>query len=747
MPGITADIISHKLSINRKTRPVKQRRRSFAPDRNAAIADEVQKLLDAGFIREVQYPEWLSNVVLVKKSNGKWRMCVDFTDLNKACPKDSFPLPRVDLLVDSTAGHEMLSFMDAFSGYNQILMDEADQEKTSFITDRGLYCYTVMPFGLKNAGATYQRLVNRMFKDQIGKNIEVYVDDMLVKSKRAEDHLKDLQQTFDVLKKYGMKLNPAKCTFGVSSGKFLGFMVSERGIEANPEKIRAIIDMQPPRTAKEMQKLAGKLAALNRFISRSTDRCAPFFKTLRKAFEWTEECAAAFAGLQEYLSTPPVLSQSFPGEPLYVYLAVSQTAVSSALIAQRSTVQQPVYYTSRALQGAEMKYPSIEKLAFALVTSARKLRPYFQAHSIIVLTEHPLRQALQKPETSGRLVRWSVELSEFDIDYRPRTAIKGQVIADFIAEFTDGTEPPTQEDSTSNLEPWFIDVDGSSNKCSSGAGLVITAPNGLTTEYAIRFGFEASNNVAEYEALLAGLTIALDLHAEAVTIRSDSKLVVGQLTGEFVAKGERMKLYAEKAWALKDLFKKFEVIHIPRNLNSRADQLARLATAPEGSLTEGKIPVRLLHTSSITKGVGEVNQINLDEIAWAKPEAEFLLTGTLPADRPRRKRYGTELQNLPSLMMSCTNELHPSLVTVCIHGSRQLYSPRSSRRSLRQSLRSADARQKNPTRRLLLANHERGRCRIGQEVSPMPRVFQHSPPASPRAYFTFRPLALCSVGR
>jgi hypothetical protein len=251
-----------------------------------------------------------------------------------------------------------------------------------------------------------------------------------------------LQQTFDVLKKYGMKLNPAKCTFGVSSGKFLGFMVSERGIEANPEKIRAIIDMQPPRTAKEMQKLAGKLAALNRFISRSTDRCAPFFKTLRKAFEWTEECAAAFAGLQEYLSTPPVLSQSFPGEPLYVYLAVSQTAVSSALIAQRSTVQQPVYYTSRALQGAEMKYPSIEKLAFALVTSARKLRPYFQAHSIIVLTEHPLRQALQKPETSGRLVRWSVELSEFDIEYRPRTAIKGQVIADFIAEFTEGNRAP-----------------------------------------------------------------------------------------------------------------------------------------------------------------------------------------------------------------------------------------------------------------------------------------------------------------
>jgi hypothetical protein len=138
--------------------------------------------LKAWFIREVDYPEWLVNVVLVKKTTGKWRMCVDFTNLNKACPKDSFPFPWIDLLVDSTSGHELLTFMDAFSGYNQIHMNEIDQEKTSFITDRGLYCYKMMPFGLKNAGATYQMLVNKMFRDQIGRNVEVYVDDMLVKS-------------------------------------------------------------------------------------------------------------------------------------------------------------------------------------------------------------------------------------------------------------------------------------------------------------------------------------------------------------------------------------------------------------------------------------------------------------------------------------------------------------------------------------------------------------------------------------
>jgi len=192
MPGIDPSVIVHKLNVDPNYRPVKQRRRAFAAERNLAVAEEVEKLLKAGFIREVDYPEWLANVVLVKKSNVKWRMCVDFTDLNKACPKDSFPLPRIDLLVDLMAGHELLSFMDAFSGYNQIHMEEADQEKNAFITDRGLYCYKMMPFVLKNAGATYQRLVNRMFQNQIGRNVEVYVDDLLVKSIRATRHIKDL---------------------------------------------------------------------------------------------------------------------------------------------------------------------------------------------------------------------------------------------------------------------------------------------------------------------------------------------------------------------------------------------------------------------------------------------------------------------------------------------------------------------------------------------------------------------------
>ena len=189
------------------------------------------------------YPDWLANVVMVKKANRKWKMCKDFTDLNRACPKDSYLLSRIDILVDSIVRHQLLTFMDVFSGYNQIKLSEDDQEKTSFVTGQGLFCYKMMPFGLKNAGATYQKLMNRMFAYQIGRNVQVYVYDMLVKSIREDDHLSDLQGTFDTFWSYDMKLYPNKCLFGVMAGKFLGFTVPQRCIEVNPEKIQAIMEL------------------------------------------------------------------------------------------------------------------------------------------------------------------------------------------------------------------------------------------------------------------------------------------------------------------------------------------------------------------------------------------------------------------------------------------------------------------------------------------------------------------------
>ena len=247
--------------------------------------------------------------------------------------------------------------MDAFSGYNQIKMEEADQEKTSFVTSQGLFCYKVMSFGLKNVGATYQRLMNKMFAHQIGRNVQVYVDDMLVKSLCEEDHLDDLRETFNTLRSYNMKLNPNKCAFGVTAGKFLGFMVSQRGIEVNPEKLRVIMELGPPRTVKEVQSLNGKIAALNRFISKATDKCLPFFRILRKSFEWTNKCQKAFEDLKKYLSSPPLLSPSRPGEELYLYIAISQAAVSAALVREDEGSQRPVYFISRAFRKAEERYP------------------------------------------------------------------------------------------------------------------------------------------------------------------------------------------------------------------------------------------------------------------------------------------------------------------------------------------------------------------------------------------------------
>ncbi|KAM1798318.1 hypothetical protein ACFX12_032405 [Malus domestica] len=234
--------------------------------------------------------------------------------------------------------------------------------------------------------------------------MEVYVDDMLVKSKHADQHIANLSETFTILKRYRMRLNPNKCAFGVGSGKFLGFMISQRGIEANPEKIKAILDMKEPVTSKDIQSLTGKVAALTRFISNATDRCASFFKALKgskKYISWIVECAEAFKNLEDYMSKAPLLSKPEVGDTLIIYLSVLASAVSYVLIRNDGNVERHVYYASKALQDAETRYSNIEKLALALVMSARKLRPYFQAHFIIVLTNHPLRQILQNPDTSG----------------------------------------------------------------------------------------------------------------------------------------------------------------------------------------------------------------------------------------------------------------------------------------------------------------------------------------------------------
>ena len=285
-----------------------------------------------------------------------------------------------------------------------------------------------MSFGLKNASATYQRLMNKMFAHQIGRNVQVYIDDILVKSIWEDDHLDDLKETFNTLHSYNMKLNSNKCAFGVMAGKFLGFMVSQKGIKVNLDKIQAIMELTPPKNIKEVQSLNDKIATLNRFVLRATNKCLPFFCTLKKSFEWTTECQQAFEDLKAYLSSSPLLSPSKLGEELLLYLAISLVTVSAALIKEESKVQKLVYFTSQALRGAEERYPPMEKLAFALVTAARKLKSYFQAHSMIVLTNKPLWKVMSSPEAVRRMALWAIKLSDFDIQYRQARSLRDKLL-------------------------------------------------------------------------------------------------------------------------------------------------------------------------------------------------------------------------------------------------------------------------------------------------------------------------------
>ena len=310
--------------------------------------------------------------------------------------------------------------------------------------------------------------------------------------------------------------------------------------------------MKSPQNIKEVQSLTGRVAALNRFISKATDKCLPFFRVLKKAFEWTDECQKAFQDLKMYLVAAPLLSPSVMGEELFLYLAVTTHAVSSVLIREEGKVQKPVYYTSKALRGAEGRYPLIEKLAFALITASRKLRHYFQAHVINVMTDHPLKKAMNELEAAGRLIQWAVELSEFDVRYQPRHAIKAQALADFIAEFTPSCGD--MEGVEAN-KIWIIHVDGSSTQHAGGIGVVLQSPEGDKLKYKLRLQYQPTNNEVEYKAPLKWLELAKSVEAMSIFVLGDFQLVMGQVNGTYEAKEGQMKKYLEKVLLLVKKFK------------------------------------------------------------------------------------------------------------------------------------------------------------------------------------------------
>ncbi|KAL0451876.1 UNVERIFIED_CONTAM: hypothetical protein Slati_1165700 [Sesamum latifolium] len=477
------------------------------------------------------------------KTRRKMENVHQFSRLEQSMPKDFYPLPRIDQVVDSTSGCELLSMMDASQGYHQIMLAPEDRKKVSFITSEGTFCYVAMPFGLKNAGATYQRLVDKIYRPQIGRNVEVYVDNMLIKSKKAADHVKDLEETFSVLRKYKLKLNPAKCAFGVQGGRFLGFMVTQRGIEANPLKIKAIIDMKAPTCLNEAQRLTGRIAALSRFISKSAEKSLPFFKTLRKAktFEWGTPCQLAFEELKAYLARLPLLVKPTPGEvPISIGCPPGCQLRTHSGRRRKTTTY---ILREQSAKRSRRKIHAYRENDISISSHCQKATPYFLSHPIGVKTNTPLKQTLDKPDTSGRLVKWAVELSEYDISYLPRTTIKAQALADFISEMTEITIKETSQD-----QKWLLHVDCSSTAQGSGAGIVITTPQGEDLEFAIKFDFKSSNNEAEYEALVIGLKMAHETGAKHLLAYSDSQLVVKQVEGTYEAKEEKEGLLPENRW-------------------------------------------------------------------------------------------------------------------------------------------------------------------------------------------------------
>ena len=354
-------------------------------------------------------------------------------------------------------------------------------------------------------------------------------------------------------------------------------MVTHRGIEVNPDQIKTINNLRSPRNPKEVQKLTGITAALNRFISRSADRCRPFFLLINKwkCFEWTEECATAFQQLKNYLARPPIMSSPEPDEVLFAYITVASYVVSLGLIRVDCGVQQLVYYVSKSLHEAEVRYLSLEKTILAVVLGTRKLPHYFQAHTVVLLTQLPLKTILRSTDYTGRVAKWGTILGAFDIKYMPHTSIKGQVLADLVAEFT---EPQIEElQSAGNMDEklvgtifqyclpaWEVYVDGASNQKGSGIGLVLISPEKVIIEKSLRLDFSATNNEAEYETLLIGMAMVQRMGGKSVKLFSDLRLVVGQVKGEFKAKDERMQGYLSQVKYLQPKFDSFDLLHVPK---------------------------------------------------------------------------------------------------------------------------------------------------------------------------------------
>jgi ribonuclease HI len=363
----------------------------------------------------------------------------------------------------------------------------------------------------------------------------------------------------------------------------LGFVMSERGIEANSEKISAIMDMGPIKNLKGVQRVTGCLAALSRFITQLGERSLPLYKLMKKSdhFTWTPKAQEALDSLKNLLKSPPILTASTTEEPMLLYISAMTQVISATLLVEREEpgrsqkVQRPVYFVSEVLSDSKTRYSQMQKLMYAILMTKRKLWHYFDAHPITVVSKYPLGEVIQNPEAEGRIAKWALELMGQNITYAPHSAIKFQVFADLVAEWTEMQTPPAKIEH----ETWVMYFDGSAMKEGAGVGLVFISPLGVRMEYMVRLHFPASNNTAEYEALINDLQIAVELGIKRLKIRGDSELVVGQVMKDKNCVDPKMAAYCQEVRDLEGKFHGLELHHVLRDYNKAVDVLMKAASS------------------------------------------------------------------------------------------------------------------------------------------------------------------------
>ena len=485
--GISPLICSHHIHLEEGANPRRDPQRRLNPTMKEVVKNEVLKLLDAGIIYPVADSKWVSPTQVVPKKSGVtvvenekgalvptkvvtgWRMCIDYRKLNAATRKDHFPLPFIDQILERVAGHPFYCFLDGYSGYYQIEIALADQDKTTFTCPFGTYAFRRMPFGLCNAPATFQRCMMSIFSDMIEKCMEVFMDDLTVFGDSFDTCLLNLEAVLQRCEEKGLVLNWEKCHFMVSSGIVLGHIISERGIEVDRSKVELISNLPTPKAVKDVRSFLGHAGFYRRFIHNFSSIARPLSNLLVKdvVFNWTQECEDAFRTLIAKLTSAPIMQSPDWSLPFEIMCDASNYAVGAVLGQRREGKPFVVYYASRTLNSAQMNYSTTEKELLAVVFALNKFRAYLIGSPITIFTDHAaLKYLLSKKDAKARLIRWILLLQEFDLTIKDKKGVEN-VVADHLSrlEFNDSAAIPAIGDDFPDEHlfavtkmPWYANI-------------------------------------------------------------------------------------------------------------------------------------------------------------------------------------------------------------------------------------------------------------------------------------------------